>query len=84
MAVIYLQKLINTFHKEHPEKPTVISLLLDSALPIARPIIPKSNSSNKSVAVLSKEPIKEAEIRASEIIVPFVASNMDVVLKLLS
>ncbi len=41
LAVIYFRKLISTFHKEHPEKPTATSLLLDSALPMARPMIPK-------------------------------------------
>ena len=41
LAVIHLQKLINTFHKEHLEKPTATSLLLDSILPMVRPIVPK-------------------------------------------
>ncbi len=40
-AVIHLRKLISTFHKEHPEKPTATSLPLDSAPPIARSTIPK-------------------------------------------
>ncbi len=40
-AVMHLRKLISTFHKEHPEKPTATSLPLDSAPPIARPTIPK-------------------------------------------
>ncbi len=40
-AVIHLRKLISTFHKEHPEKPTATSLPLDSAPPMARPTIPK-------------------------------------------
>ncbi len=40
-AVIHLRKLINTFHKEHPENPTVTSLPLDSVSPMARPMIPK-------------------------------------------
>ncbi len=40
-AVIHLRKLISTFHKEHPEKPTVTSLPLDSAPPMASPTIPK-------------------------------------------
>ncbi len=39
--VIHLWKLISTFHKEHPEKPTATSLPLDSALRMARPTIPK-------------------------------------------
>ncbi len=40
-AVIHFRKLISTFHKEHPEKPTSTSPPLDSAPPIARPTIPK-------------------------------------------
>ncbi len=40
-AVIYLWKLITTFYKEHPEKPTATSPPLDSVPPIARPTIPK-------------------------------------------
>lgn len=34
-----LWKIISTLHKDHLEKLTVMSLLLDTALPIARPII---------------------------------------------
>ena len=40
-AVMHLRKLINTFHKEHPEKPTATSPPLDSASPMARPTVPK-------------------------------------------
>ncbi len=40
-VVIHLRKLISTFHKEHPEKPTVTSPPLDSAPPMTRPTIPK-------------------------------------------
>ncbi len=40
-TVIHLQKLISTFHKEHPKKPTVTSPPLDSAPPMARPTILK-------------------------------------------
>ncbi len=41
LVVIYLRKIINTFYKKHPEKPTATFLLLDSAPPMARPTIPK-------------------------------------------
>ncbi len=41
VVVIYLWKLINTFHKDHPENLIATFILLDSALPIARPIVPK-------------------------------------------
>ncbi len=41
LAVIHLRKLINTFYKEHPEKPTATSPSLNSVLPMVRPTIPK-------------------------------------------
>ncbi len=63
-AVIHLRKLINTFHKEHPEKPTATSPLLDSAPPMVRPTIPKSQ--NESVVVQAKESTNEAETRVSK------------------
>ena len=40
-AVIYLRKLISTFHQEHLEKPIVTSSPWNSALPMARPTIAK-------------------------------------------
>ena len=33
---MYLQKMISTFHKDHPEKPTATSLSLDSTPPMAK------------------------------------------------
>ena len=41
LAVIHLRKLISTFHKEHPEKPTAISSPLESTPPMTRPTVPK-------------------------------------------
>ena len=41
LAVIHLRKLISTFYKEHPEKPIVTSLSLDSASSMAKPMVPK-------------------------------------------
>ena len=41
LAVIHLQKLINTFNNEYLEKPTATSLSLDSALSMARPTVLK-------------------------------------------
>ncbi len=41
LAVIYRRKLISTFYKKHPEKPTASSPPLDSVLLMARPTIPK-------------------------------------------
>ena len=43
LAVQHLRKLISSFHKDHPEKPTATSEGIDTAPPIARPTIkPKS------------------------------------------
>ena len=39
LAVMHLWNIISTFHKHHPEKPTAISSLLDSAPPMAKPTI---------------------------------------------
>lgn len=36
-AVIYLYKIIIIFHQDHLEKSIVISLLINSALPMAKP-----------------------------------------------
>ena len=38
-AVQHLRKLISSFHKDHPDKPTVISPAINTAPPMARPII---------------------------------------------
>ena len=35
-AVLYLRKMVSTFYKDHPEKPTATSALLDSAPPMAK------------------------------------------------
>ena len=41
LVVIHLRKLISTFYKEHPEKPTATSLPLNSVLLITKPTVPK-------------------------------------------
>ncbi len=47
-AVIHLRKLISNFHCDHPEKPTATSPLIDSALPMAKPIVkPRAETSSK-------------------------------------
>ncbi len=40
-TVIYLRKLISTFHKEHSKKPIATFLSLDSVLLMARPLVLK-------------------------------------------
>ena len=39
LAIIRLQKMVNTFHKDQLEKLTAISASLDSAPPMAKPIV---------------------------------------------
>ena len=36
---MHLQEIVNTFYKTHSEKPTIVSAPLDSALPMAKPIV---------------------------------------------
>ena len=38
-AVIHLRKMVSTFYKDHPKKPTATSVPLDSAPPMAKPTI---------------------------------------------
>ncbi len=48
LAVLHLRKLISTFHRDHPEKPTVTSPPIDSVPPMARPTVkPKAETSSK-------------------------------------
>ena len=47
-AVIYHRKIISTFHKNNPEKLTGTSLLLNSAPPMAKPLV-------KSVKLFAKQ-----------------------------
>lgn len=45
LAMQYFRKLISTFHKNYPKKPTATSLLVNTALPIARATIrPEANA----------------------------------------
>ena len=80
-AVIYLRKLINTFHKEHSEKPTATFPSLDSTPPMVRLIIPKESKQKRGCP--SKGANKRGRnwsirnVRA----VPFVAPDIDVILK---
>ena len=38
-AVMHLRKMISTFHKDHPEKLTATSFLLNSTSPMAKPSV---------------------------------------------
>ncbi len=48
LAVIHLWKLISTFHKEHPEKPTATSSPLDFVPPMTRLTILKEPKQKRS------------------------------------
>ena len=39
LAAMHLQKMVSTFYKDHPEKPTSISASLNSAPPMTKPTI---------------------------------------------
>ena len=39
LTVMHLRKMVSTFYKDHPEKPTVTSAPLDSAPPMVKPMI---------------------------------------------
>ena len=39
-AIQHLQRLVTAYYKNNPEKPTVTSVLIDTALPMARPTVP--------------------------------------------
>ena len=47
LATQHLWRLVTTFHKEHPDKPTVTSPSADSALPIVKPTIRPKTRNNK-------------------------------------
>ena len=58
-AVMHLPKMVNTFHKDHPEKPIVISAPLNSALLIAKPTIQLPTKRKRG------RPIRHAKKRAT-------------------
>ena len=47
-AVQHLKKLISSFHKDHPKKPTATSPPVDSALPMARPTVKPTTKRKQS------------------------------------
>ena len=57
-AVIHLQKMVSTFHKDHPEKPTAISAPLDSAPSMAKPTVQLPAKRKRG------QPIRRAKKRA--------------------
>ncbi len=75
MSVMYLSKLINTFHKEHLEKPTATSLSLDSTLPMTKLTVTKDPKQKHG------RPSKTANKRKKN--QPFVTPDFDIMLKIL-
>ena len=64
-AVMYLWKMISTFHKDYPEKLTATSLPLNSAPPMAKPSVKSTKPSTKqkrSRSTSSKKQAKEWDI----------------------
>ena len=47
LAVQHLTKLISSFHKDHPDKPTATSPTIDTAPPMARPTVKPTKSSKQ-------------------------------------
>ena len=46
-GIQHLRRLVSTFHKEHPDKPTATSPPVDSAPPTARPTVKPGARNNK-------------------------------------
>lgn len=47
LSILYIRKLISTFHHDYPDKPTATSPSIDSTPPIARPtIMPRAEVSD--------------------------------------
>ncbi len=62
LAILYLRKLISTFYHDHSEKPTAISALIDSALPIERRIA-KPRAETSSTKQKQSRPAKDSGAR---------------------
>ncbi len=59
LMVLHLSKLISTFHYDHPERPTSTSTPIDSAPPMARPIV-KLKAEASSIKQKQKRPAKNS------------------------
>ena len=46
-AIQHLRRLVSTFHKENPDKPTATSTPVDTAPPTARPTVKPGDRNNK-------------------------------------
>ncbi len=81
---MYIRKLISTFYKEYPEKPTAISPFLDSILPLARLIALKEKQPKQKYSYSSKEVNKRGRNEGAKVFeraMPFVTLDVDIVLQ---
>ena len=76
---MYFWKMVSTFHKNYPEKPTAISALLDSAPPIAKLTIqlPTKRKRKQSIGC-GKKRIKWGDKEKSELVHFFRAKSQQV------
>ena len=65
LAVQHHRKLISSFHKDHPEKPTATSEAIDTVPPMARPTI-KPKSATKPAKQKRGRPTNSANKRAKK------------------
>ena len=56
LVIQHLQRLITAYHKNNPKKPTVTSLFLDTAPPMARPIAALTKNVANLLALLPPPP----------------------------
>ena len=61
LAVQYLRKLISSFHKDHPDKPTATSPAIDTAPPMARLTVKPTRPSKQKQGRLANSTNKRAK-----------------------
>ena len=68
-AVMHLQKMISTFHKDHPKKPMATSPLLNSAPPMAKSSVKpvKPSAKQSKAAQQAKQNKLRNEILGNEV-----------------
>ena len=60
-AVQHLRKLISSFHKDHPDKPTATFPAINTAPPLARPIVKPTEPSKQKRGQLANSTNKRAK-----------------------
>ena len=61
LAVQHFRKLINLFHKDHPDKPTITSHAIDTVPPMARPTIKPTGLSKQKRGRLASSTNKQTK-----------------------